>query len=73
MTHESGIEAAVHQFEAAELDENNGIDDFVSEIIQSYLSASGMVLVPREPTEAMSYAGAKKIIAVCEAGPFLIH
>lgn len=41
MTDEAGIEAARDEYYAADFND-------VADIIQAYLSASGMVLVPRE-------------------------
>jgi len=54
MTHEAGIEAASDAYMDGEPDFY--LADRVSEIIQAYLSASGMVLVPRDPTEEMIFS-----------------
>lgn len=59
MTHEAGIEAAScmaldcsRAFQAGYITSSG----YVLDIIQAYLSASGMVLVPKEPTDAMDDA-----------------
>jgi len=57
MTHEAGIEAAAQEFAncwLASFDSHKiRNNEFAERIIKSYLSASGMVLMPREPTEQM--------------------
>lgn len=53
MTHEAGIEAASNEYDACwQQSKSVGIADLeaAERIIQAYLSASGMVLVPREAT-----------------------
>ena len=54
MTHESGIEAAFNVFDRSGFFPH---DSEIEAAIQAYLSASGMVLVPREPTEEMMVDG----------------
>lgn len=46
MTHEAGIEAAFNVFDRSGFFPH---DSEIEAAIQAYLSASGMVLVPREP------------------------
>lgn len=57
MTHEAGIGAAAQEFEncwLASFDSHKiRNNEFAERIIQAYLSASGMVLLPKEPTEEM--------------------
>jgi hypothetical protein len=54
MTHEAGIEAAVQRFYGDPSYPLKGhILRDMADAIQAYLTASGMVLVPREATEDM--------------------
>lgn len=53
MTHEAGIHAFLDQFR-----KDQGFDGWPDRCIQAYLSASGMVLVPRDLTEEMEDEGA---------------
>lgn len=67
MTHEAGMEAAsTVAFDwsgnAFYPDFEMETSEYVSRIIQAYLSASGMVLVPREPTEQMMKSELDKAI-----------
>lgn len=54
MTHEAGLKAA----HSAYWDYSNDLegDMDMGKAIKAYLDASGMVLVPREPTETMVHA-----------------
>lgn len=61
MTHEAGIEAAATvafdwSGNAFYPDFEMDTSEYVTRVIQAYLSASGMVLVPREPTQEMKAA-----------------
>lgn len=58
MTHEDGIEKAADEFDACwRHSKLFGIADIdaAERIIQAYLSASGMVLVPRKATDEMKF------------------
>lgn len=62
MTHEAGIEAAAQEFAncwLASFDSHKiRNNEFTERIIKTYLSASGMVLLPRHPTAEMLTAAA---------------
>ncbi|RYX78508.1 hypothetical protein EON76_05110 [bacterium] len=60
MTHEAGIEAAAETLVTEmypDAPDMQGARHSARLIVEAYLSASGMVLVPREPTERMVNAG----------------
>lgn len=50
MTHEAGIEAFLKQYR-----EDDGFELWIERCVQAYLSASGMVLVPRKATDEMKF------------------
>lgn len=49
MSHEKGIEAAIQAFYSL----GDSMQDRMKKAIKAYIDASGMVMVPREPTDEM--------------------
>lgn len=62
MTHEAALDAALTAFwkHPPPLHEDDTAE--IAAAIQAYLSASGMVLVPREPTEQMMKSEFDKVV-----------
>jgi hypothetical protein len=56
-SHEKGIEAAFNVLDAYGVQPD---DETIAAAISAYLEASGMVMVPREPTQDMELAGGLK-------------
>lgn len=55
MSHEKGIDAASHEYFDCCYGEHGEetYESFAARIVKAYLDASGMVMVPRDPTDSM--------------------